>query len=203
MPRVLVACEVYQTITEKFRNVGIEAYSCDIEPCCGGYPEWHLQQDVIPLLKEKWDMILAFPPCQYLTSAGNGWKSHERDLLRKNAADFFMEFINADCKYISVENPVGYMNKAYRKPDQIVHPYYFGDPVVKRTCLWLKGLPKLEYDKNSVLKPIPTYCGVSGKFYYFVDSSQGNFKKHKKYRSRTFDSIATAMVDQWSPLILG
>ncbi len=159
-PKVLVACEESQAVTIELRKLDIEAYSCDVEPCSGGYPEWHLQQDVLPLLKEKWDMIIAFPPCTYLSNAGTRhysrrvnpeWKVLEREAKRKEAYDFFMQFVYADCARIAIENPVGYMNKNYRKPDQIIHPYYFGDSYTKRTCLWLKGLPLL-YPTNIVKK---------------------------------------------------
>lgn len=132
--KILVACEESQAVTIELRKLGHEAYSCDIEPCSGGHPEWHLQQDVIPLLKEKWDMIIAFPPCTYLTSAGTRHyslrmnppeKVAARILERNKAVEFFMMFANADCPKIAIENPVGYMNTHWRKPNQIVHPYFF------------------------------------------------------------------------------
>src|SRR3989304_7373288 len=152
MGKVLIACEESQAVTIEFRALGIEAYSCDLYPCSGGHSEWHLQQDVIPLLKEVWDMIIAFPPCTYLTNAGTRhyslkmnprWKVKEREHKRQEATEFFMLFANSKCPKIAIENPVGWMNSNYRKPDQIIHPYYFGDSTQKRTCLWLKGLPAL------------------------------------------------------------
>ena len=126
--KVLIACEESQRVCIEFREKGHEAYSCDIEPCSGGHPEWHLQQDVIPLLKEKWDMIIAFPPCTYLTVTGNKWfnierygdKAIERAGERERAAEFFMEFVNARCEKICIENPVGFMSTRYRKPDQYI-----------------------------------------------------------------------------------
>lgn len=169
--KILVACEESQAVTKEFRKLGHEAYSCDIEPCSGGHPEWHLQQDVIPLLKEKWDMIIAFPPCTYLTNAGSRHfslrmnsveKVEKRLLLREKAAEFFMAFVNADCEKIIIENPVGYMNTKYRKPDQIIHPYYFGDNFQKRTCLWIKGVPLLK-PTNMLPKPEPIYIFVKAK----------------------------------------
>lgn len=163
--KILVACEESQAVTIQLRRLGHEAYSCDILPCSGGYPEWHLQGDAIPLLKEDWDMIIAFPPCTYLTNAGTRHfslkcnspaKVAERIRKREKAADFFLAFINANCPKIAVENPVGYMNTFYRKPDQVIHPYYFGDAAKKRTCLWLKGLPLLS-PTNMLPEPEPVY----------------------------------------------
>jgi len=130
--RVLVACEESQAVTIELRKLGHEAYSCDLYATSGGHPEWHLQQDVIPLLKEKWDMIIAFPTCTYLTSAGTRhysrrinpeWKVLEREAKRREAVDFFMMFANADCPRIAIENPVGYMNTHWRKADQIIHQW--------------------------------------------------------------------------------
>lgn len=157
---ILVACEESQRVTIEFRNLGHNAFSCDIINSSGGHPEWHINQDVIPLLNgncsfitedgkshfisNKWDMIISFPPCTYLTFAGNQMLSeHLRTFhqisIRKNqrllAAQFFLEFTKADCERIAIENPVGYMNSYYRKPDQIIHPYFFGDNALKRTCL--------------------------------------------------------------------
>ena len=161
--RVLVACEESQAVTKEMRRLGHEAYSCDIQPCSGGHPEWHLQVDALELLKLKWDMIIAHPPCTYLTVTGNRWfnverygeKAIQRIKDREAAAEFFMAFANADCPRIAIENPVGAMSTIWRKPEQIVHPYMFGDPERKATCLWLKGLnPLIETD----VVPPPNYC---------------------------------------------
>ena len=149
--RVLVACEESQAVTKELRRLGHEAYSCDIQPCSGGHPEWHLQVDALELLKLKWDMIIAHPPCTFLTVAGNRWfnvekygeKALQRYRDRDEAVAFFMEFANANCPRIAIENPIGHMSTAYRKPDQTVQPYMFGDPERKATCLWLKGLQPL------------------------------------------------------------
>lgn len=135
---VLIACEESQTVCKAFRAKGHEAYSCDIQPCSGGHPEWHLQDDVLKHL-EGWDLIIAHPPCTYLTVAGNrhfdvsryGQKAIGRINDRIKAAEFFMQIVNAPCDHIAIENPVGYMNTHYRKPDQIIQPYYFGHPVSK------------------------------------------------------------------------
>jgi site-specific DNA-cytosine methylase len=201
--KVLVACEESQAVTIELRKLGHEAYSCDIEKCSGGHPEWHLQQDVIPLLKEKWDMIIAFPPCTYLTVAGNGWldankygeAAIKRKQLQLESASFFLLFVNSDCEKIAIENPVGYMNGNYRKPDQIIQPYMFGDSVRKRTCLWLKGLPKL-IPTNKVEPPQPTYIDKSGKKRYFTDAFSPSPERAKN-RSKTFHGIAKAMSLQW------
>ena len=211
--KILVACEESQAVTIELRKLGHEAYSCDIEPCSGGHPEWHLQQDVLPLLKEKWDMIIAFPPCTYLTNAGtrhyslkcNTVKKVEARLKeREKAKDFFMMFVNADCKKIAIENPVGYMNTYFRKPDQIIHPYFFGDNVQKRTCLWLKGLPKLT-PTEMLPKPVPEYyCKgekCNGKAIGWcegIKGTTGGQKGRAMARSKTFPGIAKAMAAQWA-----
>ena len=211
--KILVACEESQAVTIELRKLGHEAYSCDIEPCSGGYPEWHLQQDVIPLLKEKWDMIIAFPPCTYLTNAGTRHFSRRinpeekvvaREKLREEAFEFFMLFANADCEKIAIENPVGYVNSHYRKPNQIIHPYYFGDNAKKRTCLWLKGLPELE-PTNMLPEPEPLYfCegelskGKPIGWCEGIKGTSGGQKGRAKARSKTFPGIAKAMAEQWT-----
>jgi len=210
--KILVACEESQAVTIEFRKLGHEAYSCDIEPCSGGHPEWHLLQDVIPLLKEKWDMIIAFPPCTYLTSAGTRHYSLKMNTLEKvnsrikerdKAVEFFMAFANADCERIAIENPVGYMNTHWRKPNQIIHPYYFGDNAQKRTCLWLKGLPNLKPTKM-LPKPEPMYVCEGEKrkgkpigWCEGMRGIKGGQKERAKARSKTFLGIAKAMAQQW------
>lgn len=203
--KVLVACEESQAVTIELRKLGHEAYSCDIEPCSGGHPEWHLQQDVIPLLQERWDMLIAHPPCTYLSYAANRvWNNPGRAELRLEAYDFFMEFVNADCERIAIENPVGWMNTVYRKPDQIIQPYWFGDNAQKRTCLWLKGLPKLE-PTNMLPKPEPMYTweGKNGSVKQVgwcegMRGIKGGQKERAKARSKTFPGIAKAMAEQWA-----
>jgi len=145
--RVLVACEESQAVTKELRRLGHEAYSCDIQPCSGGHPEWHLQVDALELLKLKWDMIIAHPPCTYLTNAGavrlrvKGEINEERMEKAREAKKLFMAFMEADCPRIAIENPLP--GKIHQLPQysQIVEPYMFGDPWKKRTCLWLRGLP--------------------------------------------------------------
>ena len=141
--KILVACEESQAVTKELRKLGHEAYSCDLLPCSGGHPEWHLQQDVIPLLKEKWDMIIAFPPCTHLAVSGaRHFEQKRKDGRQQQGIDFFMKFVNADCPRIAIENPIGIMSSIYRKPDQIIQPWMFGDKFTKSTCLWLKGRKK-------------------------------------------------------------
>lgn len=148
--KILVACEESQRVTLELRRLGHEAYSCDIEPCSGGHPEWHLQQDVLPLLQKKWDMIIAFPPCTYLSNAGachlwrGGVLNEERYRKGLEAKEFFLSILHADCPRIAVENPIS--SKIYEMPahTQTIHPWQFGHPVQKKTRLWLKGLPLLE-----------------------------------------------------------
>lgn len=200
--RVLCACEESQAVTKEFRALGVEAYSCDILPCSGGHPEWHLQQDVVEILKQKWDMIIAFPPCTHLAVSGaKHFAIKQADGRQQEGIDFFMLFVEADCPRICIENPVGIMSSKYRKPDQIVQPYEYGDSFKKSTCLWLKGLPKL----------VPTNIVDSGEFVEFV-SKKGETKRQPKWyydalslspqerskvRSKTFPGIAKAMATQW------
>jgi hypothetical protein len=205
--RILLACEESQAVTIELRKLGHEAYSCDIEPCSGGYPEWHLQQDVEPLLKQGWDMIIAFPPCTYLTVTGNRWfniekygdKAIQRHKDRQKAVEFFMLFANADCDRIAIENPIGRMSSIWKKPDQIIHPYYFGDPERKSTCLWLKGVLPLKHDiKNHVKPNIVVYKngkGTDSKWH--VNTIGLPPKERAKARSKTFPGIAKAMAEQW------
>lgn len=204
--KILVACEESQRVTIALRERGHEAYSCDIEPCSGGHPEWHLQQDVIPLLSKKWDMIIAFPPCTYLTVTGNRWfdidrygdKALQRHKDRKNAIDFFMLFANANCEKIAIENPIGCMSTVYRKPNQIIHPYMFGDAERKATCLWLKGLPELV--PTDIVEPNVVYYknGKGSDSPWHMNTISLPPKERAKARSKTFPGIAKAMAEQWT-----
>ena len=144
--KILVACEESQAVTKAFRAKGHEAFSCDILPCSGGHPEWHIQQDVTELLAQKWDMIISFPPCTFLCSSGMHWTTRGlRDpKLTEDAKRFVLEIWNADCPRIVIENPIGVLSTTLRKPDQIIQPWMFGEDASKQTCLWLKGLPTLQ-----------------------------------------------------------
>ena len=184
--KILVACEESQAVTIELRRLGHEAYSCDIIPCSGGHPEWHLQVDALELLKMKWDMILAFPPCTHLAVSGARYFEQKRKDGRQQAAiDFFMQFANADCSKIAIENPVGIMSTYYRKPDQIIQPWQFGHGETKKTCLWLKGLPPL----------IPTEIveGREQRIWKMPPSED-----RAKNRAKTFPGIARAMAEQWA-----
>lgn len=201
--KILVACEESQAVTKELRRLGHEAYSCDIIPCSGGHPEWHLQTDALELLKIKWDMIIAFPPCTYLSNAGacrlypqKGVLNEERYQKGLEAKEFFMKFINADCEKIAVENPVH--SKIFNTPKhtQEVQPYQFGHPYSKKTRLWLKGLPPLEptciVENHTPFLP----AGTSRK-----DKSKYGARQcaHNGFdRSKTFPGIARAMAEQWA-----
>ena len=203
--KVLVACEESQEVCKAFREKGHEAYSCDIEPCSGGHPEWHLQQDVLPLLKEKWDMIIAFPPCTYLTVTGNRWfnidrygeKAIQRHKERKDAIDFFMTFANADCEKIAIENPVGIMSSEWRKPNQIINPWQFGDAFEKKTCLWLKGLPELKPTNIVEIPPRKRFDSGKSMPSWYAEAWHLPKEERAKLRSKTFPGIARAMAEQW------
>ena len=137
--KILVACEESQRVCKAFREKGHEAYSCDILPCSGGHPEWHLQQDVIPLLSEEWDMIIAFPPCTHLCVSGARWFEQKRkDGRQQEGIDFFLKFTDLECEKVAIENPVGIMSSIYRKPDQIIQPYEFGHPYTKKPVYGLR-----------------------------------------------------------------
>lgn len=227
---VLVACEESQRVCIAFREKGHNTFSCDILPCSGGHPEWHIQDDVLKILnpsnyfpyfydcirfstmdgllheiKGKWDLIIAHPPCIYLTVTGNAWfnvdkygeKAIKRMNERQKAIEFFMCFVNADCEKIVIENPVGVMSSFYRKPDQIVQPYLFGDPFEKRTCLWEKGVPMLR--PTNIVSPPPRVffnSGISMPKWY-ADCWNLPKAQRRIMRSKTFPGIANAMADQW------
>lgn len=185
--RILVAPEESQAVTIEMRRLGHEAYSCDIQPCSGGHPEWHLQVDALELLKLKWDMIIAHPPCTHLCSSGARWFTEGKKpwSLQEEAADFFMMFANADCPRIAIENPIGVMSTKYRKPNQIIQPWQFGHGETKATCLWLNGLPKL----------VPTEI-VGGREQRIHKMPPG--PERAKLRSKTYPGIARAMAEQWA-----
>ena len=201
--KILVACEESQRVTIELRKLGHEAYSCDILPCSGGHPEWHLQQDVIPLLNQKWDMIIAFQPCTYMTNGGavrmypkKGVINQERFKKAMKAKEFFMSFYNADCPRIAIENPMPMKIVGLPEKSQVIQPYQFGDPFSKRTYLWLKGLPKLEYT-NVLTEYQPFINGGGGRL------NKENYKGKKfangsTKRSKTFPGIAKAMAEQWT-----
>ena len=193
--KILVACEESQAVTKELRRLGHEAYSCDLEPCSGGHPEWHLQVDALELLKMKWDMILAFPPCTYISNAGakhlfrGGVLNQERYQKGLEAKQFFLSFLNADCQRIAVENPVS--SRIFEMPShsQEIQPWQFGHPVQKKTRLWLRGLKPLEPTKI-----VDYHCGCHEAGTWFMKGG----KERQKNRAKTFPGIAHAMADQWA-----
>ena len=203
--KILVACEESQAVTKHLRKLGHEAFSCDILDCSGGHPEWHFKEDVFKVIQKDWDMMIAFPPCTHLaTSGARHFAKKIADGRQQQGIDFFMALINAPIERIAVENPIGIMSTKYRKPDQIIQPWQFGDKAQKSTCLWLKNLPKL----------VPTDVVDKGEFFEFT-SKKGVKKKMAMWyykalleaktpeqrstlRSKTFEGIAHAMATQWT-----
>lgn len=193
--KILAACEESQAVTIEMRKLGHEAYSCDIIPCSGGHPEWHIQADALELLKMKWDMIIAFPPCTYLSNAGakhlfpKGVINEERFKKGMEAKEFFLKFLNADCPRIAVENPVS--SRIFQMPPftQEIQPWMFGHPVKKKTRLWLRGLPPL-LPANIVIPE----CGCHEAGTWFMAGG----KDRQKNRAKTFPGIAKAMAEQWA-----
>jgi site-specific DNA-cytosine methylase len=208
MKRILIACEESQAVTKAFRKLGYEAFSCDLLPCSGGHPEWHYQEDIFEVIKKGWDLMIAFPPCTDL--AVSGARHFERKIAdgsQQKSIEFFMDIINADIEKIAVENPIGIMSGKYRKPNQIIQPWMFGDKAQKSTCLWLKNLPNLQ----------PTDIVEKGEFFEFT-SKKGEKKRmpmwyykalqeaktpeqRRTLRSKTFQGIADAMAEQWSKVL--
>ena len=218
---VLIACEESQVVCTAFREKGHNAFSCDIMLPSGNHPEWHIMQDVLPLLdgncdfmsvdgqshriNGKWDMIIAFPPCTHLSSSGQWAYKKGKDInLKLEAISFFMAFANAPCDKIAIENPVGVMSSEWRKPNQIIHPWMFGDMASKQTCLWVKGLPNL----TPAVTEKPEF-----EYHEWIDKRTGKKKRMEKWMydircisdrkkraeiaSKTFPGIAKAMAEQW------
>ena len=193
--KILVACEESQTVTKAFRALGHETYSCDIMPCSGGHPEWHIERDVIPLLSESWDMVIAFPPCTDLAVSGAAWFAQKRlDGRQQRSIEFFLQFTRLECPW-AIENPVGIMSSYYRKPDQIVQPWQFGHPESKATCFWLNGLPKLNATNNVKEQFDKLPKNKQQRLHYLPPS-----KDRATIRSKTFQGIADAMATQWCHL---
>lgn len=225
---VLVACEESQRVCMAFRGKGHNAFSCDILPCSGGHPEWHIHGDVLQFLNPevlfpgelpgiqfftmdneyhcfpgKWDLIIAHPPCTYLTLAGNKWFKPEfadrfpdRQKQRNEAVDFFMAIANADCEKIAIENPVGIMSSQWRKPDQYIEPYMFGDPEKKKTGLWLKGLPLLQ--PTNIAEPVIIHCkSGANEPRWHMETMHLPKEERSRVRSQTFPGIAKAFAEQW------
>jgi site-specific DNA-cytosine methylase len=209
--KILVACEESQAITKEFRALGHEAYSCDILPCTGGHPEWHLEGDVFGFIDQGWDLMVAHPPCTFLSVSGarhlynkDGSKNLERYKNQREALDFVERLMACDIPRIAIENPVSVISSQIRKPDQIVQPWMFGDSASKTTCLWLKNLPKL----------VATNVVDKGDFKEWIDKKSGKVKRQatwyydalinaktpeerRSLRSKTFKGIAQAIASQW------
>ena len=236
--KILVSCEESQEVTKELRKLGHEAYSCDIIECSGGHLEWHIMQDVLLLLNgfchfktcdgiehyldSKWDMILAFPPCTHLAVSGAAWfEAKRKDGRQKEAIEFFMKILNADCEKVAVENPVNiisgnYIEKHFPelqeiyhfpiKPTQAIQPYEFGDEARKKTCLWLKGIQTLK--PTNIVSPgeIATFSGKTYSVGASADMARDengkiipwNDPRTAKIRSKTFPGIAKAMAEQWT-----
>lgn len=181
--KILVACEFSGIVRDAFRANGHDAISCDLLPTELEGP--HYQGDIRDILYDKWDMILAFPPCTHLASSGARWfKEKQKDGRQQNGIDFFNLFTDLDCPKVAIENPIGIMSTHYRKPDQIIQPWQYGHGETKSICLWLKGLPRL--------KPTNIVEGRETRIWYMSPSPD-----RAKERSRFFSGIAQAMVDQW------
>lgn len=218
--KVLVACEESQRVCIAFRKRGHEAYSCDILPCSGGHPEWHIQDNVLKHLDRGWDLIIAHPPCTHLAVSGARYFKIKRDDGRqRKAIEFFAKMLQAPCPKLAVENPVGIISGNYIKqwfPDlaekygfpqkysQAIQPYEYGHPVSKKTCLWLKGLPLLA--PTNVVEPEKKHSkgksgGYSGASWYATDKNEKilswNNPQTAIIRSKTFEGIAEAMAEQW------
>ena len=198
--RILIACEESQTIAKAFRDLGHDAFSCDLLECSGGYPEWHIQGDAIEIAyTQDWDMMIAHPPCTYLAVSGARWMYHkdgsrndDRWQKQVQALDFVQKLMDAPIEKIAVENPVSVISTKIRKPDQIIQPWMFGDQATKTTCLWLKNLPLLT----------PTDIVGKGEFYISPSGKKlprwYSDNKNPKSRSKTFKGIAKAIANQWS-----
>jgi hypothetical protein len=206
--KILIGCEESQVVCMAFRALGHEAYSCDLLPCSGGHPEWHFQEDVLKLLKRmSFDLCIFHPPCTYLTTTGNKWFKPEfrerfpnRLAQREEAIMFFLELAFVNCDKIAIENPAGIMSTAWRKPDQYVHPYYFGDPHSKKTGLWLKGLPKL-VPTNMVEPEMYIYKNGGRDSIWHMESLKLPPDERQRVRSKTFPGFASAMALQWGGIV--
>ena len=208
--KILIACEESQTICKAFRRRGFEAYSCDIQPASGNYPKWHIQDDVLKHLNDGWELMIGHPPCTYLSYAGTQhWNNPGRVWKRLEALNFFAKLWEAPIPHICLENPKSVASPVIAKYSQEIQPYYFGDPHIKTTWLWLRNLPKLKYSlhndlfskKTAVKKPEPIYIDYTGKKRYITDAISGSRNGSYK-RSKSFTGIAEAMAEQWGNYLI-
>lgn len=218
--KVLVGCEESQAVCIEFRKLGFDAYSCDIQECSGGHPEWHFNQDIFEVIKMKnWDCMIAFPPCTYLTVTGARWlynkdksRNEPRWIAQAEAVEFVKKLYNSGIEHIAIENPIGKLSSSWMKPTQIIQPYYFGDEAQKTTCLWLKNLPKLLHNKTINLFDDNVTHVSNGGFIefssgtrmskWYVENSKGQGAARSKARSKTFPGIAKAMATQWGEYLI-
>lgn len=201
--KVLIACEESQEVCKAFRELGFEAYSCDIEECSGGHPEWHIQSNVLDMIGngdktistqsrdiiyvQSWDLMIAHPPCTHLAVSGARWFK-DKQQEQKEALEFVIKLLDAPIKHIALENPISIISTKIRKPNQIIQPYMFGHGETKATCLWLKNLPEL--------KPTNIVEGRENRIWKMPPS-----KDRAKLRSKTYKGIAKAMAEQWSKIL--
>lgn len=194
--RVLVACEESQEICKAFRAKGHEAYSCDLKPCSGGHPEWHIQDDVLKHLNDDWVAMIGHPMCTDLAVSGARHFAEKRaDGRQQRAIEFFMKLVNAPIPRICIENPVGIMSTLYRKPDQCIQPYEYGHPETKKTCLWLKNLPKLIPTNNVYAEMMALPKNKRNRVHYMSPGPE-----RSALRAKTYRGWAEAMADQWRNL---
>ena len=205
--KVLIACEESQTTCKAFRTLGHEAYSCDIQDCSGGHPEWHIKGDALALLQQDWDLIIAHPPCTYMSKAGARWMypkagqlSEERYKLAMEAKEFFMQFYNCKCPHVAIENPVPLKIVGLPKATQSIQPYEYGEKYSKQTLLWLKGLPKLE--PTCIVKEHTTWMPSNTSGFAKGQGGGSGFAHDQKTASKTFEGIAKAFAEQWSNYLL-
>ena len=206
----LLGWEESQAVCIELRKLGFNAFSCDLQQCSGGHPEWHFKQDIFEVIKggklitesgetvfiDKWHCMIAFPPCTHLAVSGAAWFEQKRkDGRQQQGIDFFMAMVNTDIEMVAIENPVGIMSKLYKKPSQVIQPYCFGDEARKKTCLWLKNFPGLIHVKEPNLFEKETTWVSEGKVVNGYPAWM--FNNDKKHRSKTFPGIARAMAEQW------
>lgn len=212
MGKILIACEESQAVCKEFRMYGHKAFSCDVQDCSGGKPEWHIKDDVLKVINDNWDMMIAFPPCTHLAVSGaKHFEAKQKDGRQQEGIEFFMQMVNAPIEKIAVENPIGIMSSIFKKPTQIIQPFYFGDADRKTTCLWLKNLPPLYhnaepnlFDKKVTHVEVDFYETKKGLKYTNIHRGMGygwSTEECKKARSKTFPGIAKAMAKQWGELV--
>jgi len=199
MMKVLIACEESQEVCKAFRKLGHEAYSCDILDCSGGHPEWHIKGDVLKHLDKDWDLMIAHPPCTHLAVSGARWFAEGKKpwSLQEEALEFVRQLLNANISKIALENPVSVISTKIRKPNQIIQPYEYGHPYSKKTCLWLKNLPKLV--PTNIVEKGESIVYKSGRSLpkWYADAWKLPKEDRAKLRSKTYPGIAKAMAEQW------